>query len=422
MRPGMIESTPWSDGKCATQRSATLKGTMLTNSLTRTSKPQRVVVAMSGGVDSSVVAAMLAEQGHEVIGVTLNVWQKGMVDTRLHACCSASATHDARRVADRIGIPHYSLNFREIFAKEVMARFVASYAAGRTPNPCVDCNQYVKFAAFLERARALDADYLATGHYARIAHDADSGRYRLLRALDPQKDQSYVLYMLGQRQLAGTLFPMGAQTKTETRALARRYGLHVADKPDSYEICFVTSDNYREFLESWQPGIAAAGPICYKDGRVLGEHDGIVNYTVGQRRGLGLTWPRPLYVIALDPEGNRVFVGEQEDLYVHALEAIDVHWTADAPPSEPAPVHVRTRYRMEAAAATVAPGADGEARVEFAQPIRAVAPGQATVFYHGDEVLGGGRIDRALSPAREALADAVSPFAAAARDLAPASA
>ena len=381
---------------------------MITHALPQPAKPSRIVVAMSGGVDSSVVAAMLAEQGHEVIGITLNVWQKGMVDTRLHACCSLSATHDAQRVADRIGIPHYSLNFRELFAREVMARFVASYAAGRTPNPCVDCNQYVKFAAFLERARALDADYLATGHYARVARDdAAAGRYRLLRALDPQKDQSYVLYMLGQDQLAGTLFPMGSQTKTETRALARRYGLHVADKPDSYEICFVTSDNYREFLESWQPGIGASGPICYKDGRVLGEHDGIVNYTVGQRRGLGLTWPQPLYVIALDPEGNRVIVGEREDLYAHALQAIDVHWVADAPPASPERVTVRTRYRMEAAAATVAPDGDGEARVTFDQPIRAVAPGQAAVFYRDDEVIGGGRIDRALTPARETLAAAV---------------
>ena len=398
-----------------------LKIAMFTETLPRASKPQRVVVAMSGGVDSSVVAAMLAEQGHEVIGITLNVWQKGMVDTRLHACCSLSATHDAQRVADRIGIPHYSLNFRELFAQEVMARFVASYAAGRTPNPCVDCNQYVKFAAFLQRAQALDADYLATGHYARIEHDAAAGRYRLLRAVDPGKDQSYVLYMLGQRQLAGTLFPMGTRNKAETRALARRYGLHVADKPDSYEICFVTSDNYREFLESWQPGIGASGPICYTDGRVLGEHDGIVNYTVGQRRGLGLTWPRPLYVIALDPEGNRVIVGEREDLYARALQAIDVHWVADAPPATPIRVTVRTRYRMEAAEATVATNADGEARVEFAEPIRAVAPGQAAVFYQDDEVIGGGRIDRALSPAQETIADAES-VAAAASDLAPASA
>lgn len=377
---------------------------MLRNDLPRTTKPLRIVVAMSGGVDSSVVAAMLAEQGHEVIGITLNVWQKGMVDTRLHACCSLSATHDAQRVADRIGIPHYSLNFREIFAKEVMARFVASYASGRTPNPCVDCNQFVKFAAFLKRARELDADYLATGHYARSERDGEAGRFRLLRALDPQKDQSYVLYTLGQDQLARTLFPMGSQTKSETRKLARRYGLHVADKPDSYEICFVTSDNYRDFLESWQPGLARSGPICYKDGRVLGEHAGTVNYTIGQRRGLGLTWPRPLYVIALDPEANTVFVGEEGDLYASALQAIDVHWVADSAPVEPVRVSVRTRYRMEAVEATVAPTAEGTALVEFSRPVRAVAPGQATVFYQGDEVIGGGRIDYAFSPAREAVA------------------
>ncbi|MCY4436955.1 MAG: tRNA 2-thiouridine(34) synthase MnmA [Chloroflexi bacterium] len=369
----------------------------------RTKEPLRIVVAMSGGVDSSVVAAMLAEQGHEVIGITLNVWQKGMVDTRLHACCSLSATHDAQRVADRIGIPHYSLNFREIFAKEVMARFVASYASGRTPNPCVDCNQFVKFAAFLKRAQELDADYLATGHYARIERDAVSRRYRLHRALDPQKDQSYVLYMLGQQQLARTLFPMGTQTKTETRDLARRYGLHVADKPDSYEICFVTNDNYRDFLESWQPGIARSGPICFKDGKVLGAHDGTVNYTVGQRRGLGLTWPRPLYVIALDPEANTVFVGEEEDLYAHALQAIDVHWVAGSPPTEPIRVNVRTRYRMEEVEAIVEPAGNGAAEVVFARPIRAVAPGQATVFYQDDEVIGGGRIDRVLNPAQEEL-------------------
>ena len=380
---------------------------MVSDNLQRTTKPLRIVVAMSGGVDSSVVAAMLAEQGHEVIGITLNVWQKGMVDTRLHACCSLSATHDAQRVADRIGIPHYSLNFRDLFAREVMARFVASYASGRTPNPCVDCNQYVKFAAFLERAQELDADYLATGHYARIVQDDAAGRHRLLRAVDPQKDQSYVLYMLGQRQLARTMFPMGAQTKGETRDLARRYGLHVADKPDSFEICFVTSDNYREFLETWEPGIGRSGPIRYKDGRVLGAHEGIAHYTVGQRRGLGLTWPRPLYVVALDPAANTVFVGEEEDLYASALQAIDVHWVADAPPTEPITVSVRTRYRMAEVEAVVEPTAAGEARVVFKQPIRAVAPGQATVFYREDEVIGGGRIDRALSPVQEALAAAV---------------
>jgi tRNA-specific 2-thiouridylase len=379
---------------------------MSENALPHTSRPLRIVVAMSGGVDSSVVAAMLAEQGHEVIGITLNVWQKGMVDNRLHACCSLSATHDAQRVADRIGIPHYSLNFREIFAREVMARFVASYAEGRTPNPCVDCNQFVKFAAFMKRAQELDADFLATGHYARIQHDDLSGRYRLFRAADPQKDQSYVLYMLGQQQLAGTMFPMGAQTKSQTRALARRYGLHVADKPDSFEICFVTNDNYRDFLESWRPGIGHSGPIRYKDGQVLGEHEGIVNYTVGQRRGLGLTWPRPLYVIALDPEANTVYVGEEDDLFANALQAIDVHWVADSPPVEPVRVSVRTRYRMEEVEATVEPTKDGEARVSFLRPIRAVAPGQATVFYQSDEVIGGGRIDRVLSPAQEALAAA----------------
>ncbi len=380
---------------------------MVPDTLQRTTKPQRIVVAMSGGVDSSVVAAMLAEQGHDVIGITLNVWQKGMVDTRLHACCSLSATHDAQRVADRIGIPHYSLNFRDLFAREVMARFVASYANGRTPNPCVDCNQYVKFAAFLERAQELDADFLATGHYARVVQDDAAGRHRLLRAVDPQKDQSYVLYMLGQRQLARTMFPMGTQTKGETRALARRYGLHVADKPDSFEICFVTSDNYREFLETWEPGIGRTGPIRYKDGRVLGEHEGIAHYTVGQRRGLGLTWPRPLYVVALDPEANTVFVGEEEDLYASALQAIDVHWVADAPPTEPITVSVRTRYRMEEVEAIVEPTAAGAARVAFTQPIRAVAPGQAAVFYQDDEVIGGGRIDCALSPVQEALAAAV---------------
>jgi len=365
----------------------------------------RIVVAMSGGVDSSTVAAMLAEQGHEVIGITLNVWQKGVVDTRLHACCSLSATKDAQRVADRLGIPHYTLNFREIFAKEVMARFVAAYAAGRTPNPCVDCNQFVKFAALLERARELQADYLATGHYARIARDETTGQYRLLRAVDSHKDQSYVLYMLGQQQLAGTLFPLGSQSKEQTRELARRYGLHVADKPDSYEICFVTDNEYTHFLESWQPGILRPGPMRFKDGRVLGEHKGIAHYTVGQRKGLGLTWPRPLYVIALDAESNTVYVGEEEDLHTSALEASDVHWVAEVPPAQPVEVHVRTRYRMEEVPALVESTGPNTARVEFQRPVRAVAPGQAAVFYQGEEVIGGGRIDQVLSPARAQLAE-----------------
>ena len=355
----------------------------------------RVVVAMSGGVDSSVAAALLRAEGHEVIGVTLNVWPKPAPSAqpeREDACCSLSAVEDARRVADSLGIPHYTLNFREVFAATVIKDFVAEYQRGRTPNPCLRCNEHVKFGALLDRAEALGADYIATGHYARIAYDGLRGRYLLRKGLDPAKDQSYVLYALRQAQLARTLLPLGEMTKAETRRLAAELRLAVADKAESQELCFVPDNDYGSFLRD-QAGLAPpAGPIFDQAGRQMGTHRGLVYYTVGQRRGLGLAAGEPLYVIALDPERNALVVGPESTLYASCLVAEAVNLVAVPELPAPAMAKAKVRYRAPEAEAQVSQLPGGRLRVRFAQPQRAIAPGQAVVAYQGDEVLGGGTI------------------------------
>jgi tRNA-specific 2-thiouridylase len=359
---------------------------------------------MSGGVDSSVMAAMLVEQGHEVIGVTLNVEPRQLsLETveRVDACCSLSAVEDARRVADRIGIPHYTLNFRDVFRERVIENFVAEYRRGRTPNPCVRCNEHIKFEGVLNRLHGLDADAVATGHFARRGRDAAAGRWTLARGRDPGKDQSYVLYPLTQELLGRTLFPLEGLTKAEVRARARELGLVTADKPESQEICFVTDNDYAGFVEQYG-GESPPGPILDLAGRQLGQHRGVVHYTVGQRRGLGLSSPEPLYVIDVDPHRNAVVVGPESELQRDGLEADELNWVSIAPPRAAIRAAVKIRYRAPEVPCTVAPLGDDRVRVRFETPLKAVTPGQAAVLYQGDLVLGGGTIVRALR--REELA------------------
>jgi tRNA-uridine 2-sulfurtransferase len=380
----------------------------------------RIVVAMSGGVDSSVTAALLKEQGHDVIGITLNVWPEERIspdsaETDLagaavfgrepsaprhsKTCCGNSAVDDARRVADLLGIPYYVLNFRELFREYVIADFIREYNRGRTPNPCVRCNQHVKFRPVLQRAAALGADYVATGHYVRRDQDPLTGRFRLRKALDPSKDQSYVLFPMKQDELARTLFPLGDMPKTETRRLAAEFDLPIADKPESMEICFVPDNKYGKYLEEQAPETTAPGPILDAQGRYRGEHAGIAHYTVGQRKGLGLTSPEPLYVVAIEPERNAVIVGSDKDLYCRELVAEDLNLVALPDLDRPVHCRARIRYRMHEAPAMIEPvpeEGEGVVRVVFEEPQRAITPGQAVVFYDGDVVLGGATITRTV--------------------------
>jgi len=311
----------------------------------------RIVVAMSGGVDSSVTAALLKHEGHDVIGVTLNVWPEAQADesTRTKACCGLSAVDDARRVADLLGIPYYVLNFRDLFREYVIADFVREYARGRTPNPCVRCNQHVKFRPVLQRADALGAEYVATGHYVRRDRDPVSGRYRLRKARDAAKDQSYVLFPMRQDELARTLFPLGDYEKAATRELAARFGLPVAGKAESMEICFVPDNKYGRYVTAAAPEAAQPGPILDAQGRYLGEHPGIVHFTVGQRRGLGLASQEPLYVLAIEPERNAVIVGSDADLLSRELIADGLNLVALPELRGRLTCRARIRYRMQEA-------------------------------------------------------------------------
>ncbi|MGE3844176.1 MAG: tRNA 2-thiouridine(34) synthase MnmA [Vicinamibacterales bacterium] len=353
----------------------------------------RVVVAMSGGVDSTVAAAVLAEQGHEVIGLSMQLYDQSEGDTRFGSCCTLDDLHDARRAAALLGIPHYIVNMERVFEQRVVDRFVTSYVEGRTPIPCVACNSDVKFATLLERAMGLEADSLATGHYVRLDRGTD-GRWRLRRAVDATKDQAYFLFPLTQAQLAHASFPLGSWTKTDVRDYARRRGLPVADKPDSHEICFVQTGRYAEFVEA-RAGVATppAGEITDTAGRTLGRHHGIHRYTVGQRKGLGISATIPLYVLEIDAGRNRVVVGDRAELGARSLVAREVNWIGGTPPTGPIVVNAQIRHRHQAAPATVEPrGGDG-ARVSFEEPQMAVTPGQAVVFYDGDVMLGGGWIE-----------------------------
>ncbi|MGD8375922.1 MAG: tRNA 2-thiouridine(34) synthase MnmA [Acidobacteriota bacterium] len=350
----------------------------------------RTVVAMSGGVDSSVAAALSREAGEDVVGLSMQLYDVEPGGGGMGSCCTPDDLRDARAVALRLGIPHYVMGFQDEFRRHVLDYFEGEYRRGRTPIPCIPCNSALKFGRLLDRAGLLGADRVATGHYARVEFLPGRGRFRLRAAVDAARDQSYFLFDLTQEQLARAVFPLGQLRKTAVRDLARTHGIPTAEKPESRDLCFVGSGTYRDRL----PRVDRPGWIVDRSGRRLAPHGGVSGFTVGQRRGLGIASSRRLYVLAIDPERRVVTVGGEEEQYAAALEASGANWIAE---SEPAPfrAHARIRYRHDGAAARVLPGAGGRFRVEFDEPQRAITPGQAVVLYRGDEVLGGGWIDRA---------------------------
>jgi tRNA-specific 2-thiouridylase len=374
----------------------------MVNSLDLPNAPSatRVVVAMSGGVDSSVVAALLKREGYDVVGITLQLYNHGAARHRKGACCAGQDIHDARRVAEAIGIPHYVLDYEARFREAVISRFAESYIAGETPIPCVECNRSIKFRDLLDTARDLGADALATGHYV-ASRALPDGRRALYRAADPDRDQSYFLYATTPAQLAMLRFPLGELPKEETRALARELGLTVADKADSQDICFVPQGRYTDVIERLQPGAVRPGEIVHLDGRVLGRHDGIIHYTVGQRRGLKLAVGEPLYVVRLDAKAARVVVGPREALATRLIRLHDVNWLGDGPLDAIGPegreVAVRVRSTRTPRPALLH-RRDASTTIELLAPEDGVSPGQACVIYDGDtaraRVLGGGTIAR----------------------------
>jgi tRNA-specific 2-thiouridylase len=354
---------------------------------------RRVVVAMSGGVDSSVAATLLVEQGHEVIGLMARLWAGGAAmepGQGENRCCTSQAEDDARRLADLLCIPFYLVNMEAAFKTCVVDPFVTEYCRGRTPNPCLACNRHIRFGRLLWHAMSLEASHLATGHYAIIEHDA--GRYRLRRGVDAKKDQSYVLYMLGQAELERTLFPVGHLTKAEVRDIARRRGLPVADREESMEICFVADNDYRRFLREHAAELIRPGPIVDTAGNALGQHQGLAYYTVGQRRGIGIAGPEPFYVICLDAAENALVVGPAGALGRTTLAVDDVHYTMGAFEPDPQRVHVQIRSRAVPVPATWTATGERTALVEADRALRDVTPGQAAVAYRGDTVYGGGTI------------------------------
>lgn len=354
----------------------------------------RVVVAMSGGVDSSVAAALLVEQGYDVVGMMMRLWSEETVDGGAHnRCCTPDQMADARRIAAQLGIPFYVLDTKDVFRNTIVEFFVEQHRQGVTPNPCMECNRQIRFHYLLQNALAMEAQYLATGHYARVQVN-QAGRYSLYKSADSHKDQSYVLSVLGQEQLSHALFPVGGYTKPEVRDIARRFGLPTASKQDSQDLCFIGDNNYRRFLNDHAPEVIVQGPIIRKTGEVVGQHNGLVNYTIGQRKGLGLSTPEPLYVVGVNPLQNVLIVGTADELGRSSFTAKRVNWVSGLTPDKPFSAQVKIRYKATAVPAWINPLPEGRMAVTFENPLRDITPGQGAVVYDGDEVLGGGVIER----------------------------
>lgn len=354
---------------------------------------KKVVVGMSGGVDSSVAAYLLKEQGYDVIGVTMQIWQDEdrAIEEENGGCCGLSAVDDARRVADDLGIPYYVMNFKREFKKEVIDYFIEEYRQGRTPNPCIACNRYVKWESLLKRSMDIGADYIATGHYARIVR-LENGRYTLRRSATLAKDQTYALYNLTQEQLSHTLMPVGEYTKEEVRQIAEKINLRVANKPDSQDICFVPDGDYASFIEETTGEKIKNGNFVDLDGKVLGQHKGIIHYTVGQRKGLGLSLGRPAFVLEIRPETNEVVIGTNEDAMSHTLRANRLNFMSISDLDGEIRVFAKIRYNHKGAWCTVKKTSEDEVLCTFDEPQRAITPGQAVVFYDDEYVVGGGTI------------------------------
>ena len=356
----------------------------------------KVMLGMSGGVDSSVAAAILLKKGYDVFGVTMQIWPD-MESERKNSeggCCSLSAVDDARRVADKLGIPYYVLNFKDIFKEKVIDYFTGEYVRGRTPNPCIACNRYVKFEALLQKAISMGIDYVATGHYARIEYDASIKRFLLKKSATESKDQTYALYTLTQEQLSRTLMPIGDFSKDRVRQIAGELGLTVASKPDSQEICFVEDNDYGRFICENTDYKAIPGNFTNTSGNILGRHKGIIHYTIGQRKGLGITFGKPMFVVEIDEMTNTVILGDGSEVFSDNLIASDLNFIAIDSLRNPTKVKVKIRYSAKEADALIKPVENDRVEVQFETPQRAVTPGQAVVFYEGDAVLGGGIIEK----------------------------
>ena len=356
-------------------------------------KKDRVAVGMSGGVDSSVTAALLKERGYDVIGIMLRLWSEEHLGHE-NRCCTVDALSNARYIAGKLDIPFYALDVKDTFRDTVVDTFIEGYKGGITPNPCLTCNRHIRWGFMFDRARALGADYMATGHYARLRRNG-KGEVELLKGVDPRKDQSYVLHVLDQSLLQHTLLPLGDYTKDEVREMAERFQLPVAGRPDSQDLCFLGGDDYRDFLVRNDPDVEEPGPILNTAGEELGQHDGLAFFTIGQRKGLGISPPEPHYVLDKQPAKNALIVGTREELGQDTLIVKEVKWISSHPPARPFPGEIKIRYTAPARAGTVYPQEDRQAKVTFDEPLRDITPGQAAVFYQGDLCLGGGIIQRA---------------------------